>query len=300
MYIISGEGANVDRNSVEIWENTILKSILTEFDAADIFNADETGFFYKRLPKHTLAVRLETCQGTPQSKERLTVLVGANMIGSEKLPLLVIGKSQRPRSFRGANVPVKYVANSNAWMTKIFFLNWLQEWNAELTASNRKIALFLDNCSAHVFEEKDQFSNIKLVYFHPNSTSMSQPMDQGVIYSMKRHYDKIILRERIHSLDEGQSTYIPNILQGIQALVMAWNNVTQGTIYNCFRKANFSNHQNVDDIVEPEAIDEEVYQLMNQLDPDQQFEILDEKEQEMVDEVLSIEKIIDMFKNLNV
>ena len=35
------------------------------------------------------------------SKEHVILLVGANMDGSEKLPLLVIGKYINPRCFRG-------------------------------------------------------------------------------------------------------------------------------------------------------------------------------------------------------
>lgn len=75
---------------------------------------------------------------------------------------------------------------------------------------------------------------------------------------MKRHYDKIILREIIHALDDGRSIYVLNILQRIQTFVMAWNNVSQETISNCFKKAKFLNNQNVENIAETETIKEEI------------------------------------------
>jgi len=74
----------------------------------------------------TLAFKGERCSGGKQSKERVTLLVGANMDGSEKLPLLMIGKSSNPRCFKNVkSKPVEYQANKKAWMTGEVFKNWL-------------------------------------------------------------------------------------------------------------------------------------------------------------------------------
>jgi hypothetical protein len=61
----------------------------------------------------------EKCIGGKKSKERITVLVGSNASGTEKLPLMVIGKSKNPRCFKNAILPdeIKYEANKKAWMT---------------------------------------------------------------------------------------------------------------------------------------------------------------------------------------
>lgn len=45
------------------------------------------------------------------------MLVGSNMSGTEKLPLLVIGKSAKPRAFKNKEVPLGYKSNRKAWMT---------------------------------------------------------------------------------------------------------------------------------------------------------------------------------------
>ena len=63
----------------------------------------------------------DRCIGGKKSKERMTVLVCANMSGTEKLPLLVIGKSAKPRCFKNYKVPVDYEANKKAWMTGNFY-----------------------------------------------------------------------------------------------------------------------------------------------------------------------------------
>ena len=60
----------------------------------------------------------DPCIGGKRSKERVTVLLAANVTGTERLPLLVIGKAQKPRCFKNINnLPVDYRANRKAWMT---------------------------------------------------------------------------------------------------------------------------------------------------------------------------------------
>ena len=48
--------------------------------------------------------------------DRITVLLCSNMSGTEKRPLLVIGKSKRPRSFpkNMQNLPVEYDSSKKA------------------------------------------------------------------------------------------------------------------------------------------------------------------------------------------
>jgi len=56
----------------------------------DIFNADETGLFYRCTPDQIRAFKGERFSGGKQSKECITLLVGANMNESEKFKLLMI------------------------------------------------------------------------------------------------------------------------------------------------------------------------------------------------------------------
>ena len=57
--------------------------------------------------------------GAKEPKSRITVLVAANMDGTEKLPVYVICKSMNPRCFKNVRVPVEYHANKKAWMISI-------------------------------------------------------------------------------------------------------------------------------------------------------------------------------------
>lgn len=85
---------SIDAALVDEW----LPLLSKEFSTSDIFNANETGLFWRMLPDSTMAYHKEQVRGGKQSKERVTVLVGASATG-EKLPLLVIGRSKNPRCF---------------------------------------------------------------------------------------------------------------------------------------------------------------------------------------------------------
>ena len=70
------------------------------YDARDVFNANETGLFWRMLPDKTMAVKGDKCHGGKKSKERITLREGANMDGPEKLQLLVIVKYANTRCFK--------------------------------------------------------------------------------------------------------------------------------------------------------------------------------------------------------
>lgn len=74
-----GESASVDHKSAAAWMMS-LDPIIAEYDPQNIFNVDETGLFFKCLPNETFAFKGDPCFGGKKSKERVTILVGANMV----------------------------------------------------------------------------------------------------------------------------------------------------------------------------------------------------------------------------
>ena len=90
---ICGESAVVNMETVSEWRTDKLPALLSEYAACDVFNADETGLFYKVMPNRTLQLKGEKSHGGKLSKERITVMPVVNMDGSEKLKLFVMGFS---------------------------------------------------------------------------------------------------------------------------------------------------------------------------------------------------------------
>ena len=59
----------------------------------------------------------------------------------------------------------------------------MRDVNKKFQAEGRKVALIIDSCPTHPVIEN--LSHIKLVFLQPNTTSVSQPMDQDVIRCVK-------------------------------------------------------------------------------------------------------------------
>lgn len=183
------------------------------------------------LPDKTLEFKGVDCHGGKNSKERVTVMVCSNMSGNEKLPLLVIGKSKKPRCFKGIKtLPTAYEANKKAWITSELFTAWLKQ------RQKRKVAMIVDNCPAHP-KVKD-LKAITLFFLPPNTTSKTQPMDQGIIQNLKIHYRKLVIMKQLKSIERNKELQI-TVLDALRMLYQAWDRVTEKTIKNCFRHANF-------------------------------------------------------------
>ena len=99
--VMNGESEKVDTVIVENWIYR-LSILTTGYDNKNIFNADETGLFFKCLPSKTLNKKGQKCYNGEKSNDRLTVLFCCSWAG-EKLKPLVIGKSAKPRCFNGTN-----------------------------------------------------------------------------------------------------------------------------------------------------------------------------------------------------
>jgi len=235
--VAAGEAGSVDKQTVDDWL-TCLPQIISDYSPDDIFNMDETGVFYKMLPDRTLCFKDEKCHGGKCAKDRLTAAICTNMSGSEKLPLLVIGKSANPRCFKNVkSLPVDYRANKKAWMTGEMFEEWVVSFDKKIKKKKRKVLLFVDNCPAHV--DVQNLTATKLVFLPPNTTSVLQPCDQGIIYAFKQQYRKRIVRHMLHALEQKKSADI-DVKIAIDFMHAAWNAVSQATIVNCFRKSHFT------------------------------------------------------------
>jgi DDE superfamily endonuclease/Tc5 transposase DNA-binding domain len=238
---MSGESADASEEDANLFKETVLPNLLKNYSADNIFNADETGFFYRCLPNETYGFKNEQCHGGKKSKERLTVMVCANMSGTEKCELLVIGKSRSPRCFKNVrSLPVQYEANKNAWMTSVLFEKWLLKLDEQFLAQQRSVLLFVDNCSAHPKNVQDKLQAIKLEFFPPNMTSKLQPCDLGIIKNIKHYYRESMVKEMIYYIDRNEEMPKLTVLDAVRNLAEVWQTqVKETTIFNCFRKAGF-------------------------------------------------------------
>ncbi|XP_067941901.1 tigger transposable element-derived protein 6-like [Watersipora subatra] len=190
--IVVGESAAVNVGEVEKWKEEVLTPLHQTYTYDDIFNMDETGLFYKLMVDKTLHFKGEKCSGGKLSKERLTVAHCANMSGTEKEVPIVIGKFKNPRCFKNVtNLPCQYYNNKKAWMVSDIFQTWVRDLDCRMTRKNREVLLIIDNCPAH--PTMNGLTSIRLLFTPPNTTSVLQPMDQGIIRTFKSYYHELLV-----------------------------------------------------------------------------------------------------------
>lgn len=244
---ICGEGN--DCADTTTFTEEVLIPLLSQFDPEDIYNADESSLFFKLLPGRTYAFRGEQVIGGRSSKDRVTLMLCSNMDGSDKLRPVIIGKVKNPRVLKTlygmstADLPVDYYSSANGWMTGFIFDKWLSKWNAKLAAKKRNVLLLLDNAPSHVVQT---YSNIRIQFLPPNTTSKLQPMDQGMLRLVKVGYRASISDMYLDGIQNNEEAKVVmkkiNIKVVCDLVVSAWASVKATTIQNCFSKAGILHH----------------------------------------------------------
>ena len=80
----------------------------------------------------------------------------------------------------------------------------------------------------------------------PNTTSLIQPLDRGIIHSFKKNYKTTLLNRILCSGDNLIEPIYKNInlFEAFEKVSSAWNFVTSKTIINCFKVLNDHNDTN--------------------------------------------------------
>ncbi|KAK3888717.1 hypothetical protein Pcinc_007250 [Petrolisthes cinctipes] len=222
----------------------VLPSVLMEFESNDVFHADEIGLLYRILPNKASIHKGDRCAGGSKSKHRVTVLMCTNMTGTEKFPLLVIGKHGKPKCFKNVkSLPVQYLANPKSWMTSEMFTAWLHDLDSWFVQQNRKVLLILPSRPIH--PKSPKLIAVKVLTSPPTFIG---PCKLGIAHSLKRNYRRAVLETLISVMEEGdinskkkkKSKQFPmrlNLLACLHLLAAAWHAVTDVTINNSFQRS---------------------------------------------------------------
>lgn len=223
-------------------KSDILTAVVSEYSPNDIFNAAETGIFFRCLPDSGQQLCCgggDDCHDGGRSKDRVTVLLCTNMSGTEKLKPLVIGKSARPRCFDGIkSLPIDYESNPKAWMTPLLWNKWLKRFDEKMFLENRKIVLFIDKCTAHVVASSLKAITVRFLPID-DASKLLQPLHNGIIQYFKVFYRKEVIR-KITSHIELQRAISIDLLQAARITDKSWRLITTEIISNGFKKAGFS------------------------------------------------------------
>ena len=237
-----GEASEADEEAADMRTNENMQELLKKYEPSDIYNADETLFCFRVLPDSTYVKKSsrKLARGSKIAKDRLTALVCCNLI-DDKHGLLVIGTSHKPRCFKNVRAfPADYSFSKNAWITNGIWSDWLRKWDRSLCFQQRKIALLVDNCYAH--GDVEELKCIEVMRLPPNTTSLIQPCDMGIIRTLKVYCRHQIRARIIDAIEDGCNDSSINantiakrlsVLDALHILAGSWNKLTNETICYC-------------------------------------------------------------------
>uniref|UniRef100_A0A3B3TIL2 DDE-1 domain-containing protein n=1 Tax=Poecilia latipinna TaxID=48699 RepID=A0A3B3TIL2_9TELE len=203
---LHGEAASADTDGVEEYVNNKFKAIIEEggYKPEQVFNMDETGLFWKRMPSCTFIMSDEAkAPGFKSQKDCVTVIMCGNAAGFMTKPGPIY-KSKNPRALKYKNknaLPVYWLHNAQAWMTKVLTSDWFQrrfipevKRNVREKGLDFKVLLLMDNAGGHAADLS--YDGVQIEYLPLNTTSLIQPMDQGIIGAFKALYAQNALQHQ--------------------------------------------------------------------------------------------------------
>ncbi|KAG7154995.1 Jerky protein-like 19 [Homarus americanus] len=259
---IGGEEASADRAAAREFP-PFLREIMEEGQYTDdqVFNMDESGLFWKKLPSKTFVVKnASKIRGRKMQKERITVLFTTNASGTCKLKLSVIHTARKPHAYKSMDMTklnVHWLTARKAWMFSTLSLSWFDDCFVP------DVKKFCEQQNPLLL---DRHPNVKVVFLPPNTTSILQPMDQELICNVKAAFstkkfkllnDYTNTREELRNLsdtttdsksedDEDQQLAVQKILfkqfwrifnikKAVDFLVEAWDQLSVATVRHAWR-----------------------------------------------------------------
>ena len=116
-------------------------------------------------------------------------------------------------------------------MTTSIFQNYLNNISKTI---KRIICILLDNASSHKKDNLTIPSNIVLIYLPPNCTSLFQPLDLGIIHSLKAIYRDLLRNQYYMEFFKAGNWTQSNNKDAIINIVSASQKLTTDTVINCW------------------------------------------------------------------
>lgn len=125
-------------------------------------------------------------------------------------------------------------------MNRLLLFKWLYYFDLYIARTpGRHVILLVDNASPHgTIEIQPNLSNVIVIFLSKNRISVLQPLDFGIIASIKSRFPKHIVRRAVDLIDLGeyQNLYHMKILQASKAIYEIMSAMESEIIRNSGKK----------------------------------------------------------------
>lgn len=220
--------------SIEFWQKW------GHHSPSEIYNADETCIYLDTPPNRMWAERGGSARIDRSQKHsaRMTALLTVRSDG-KKLPIVFIIKGRPDGTIEEREIPTyppghHYFVQENAWMDESVWYKYVVDClRFEIDSPS---VILLDNFDAHVSDQgirvMAEEACVQVCPLPPNSTSVVQPLDVGVMGPFKARLRSLWLQEL-----ETPTTAAAKRLTTIKRAIKAWEWMPSATVISSFDKA---------------------------------------------------------------
>ncbi|KAH9110471.1 hypothetical protein LEN26_013748 [Aphanomyces euteiches] len=210
-----------------------------EFEDSEVINCDETGIYFDTPPRYILTQKGSDASIAHGDKScRLTAVLAARRNG-EKLPIMFVLKG-KPGGYIDTNelylYPPEhlYAVQQNAWIDGERWKFYLD--NVLRPEIIKPSLIVIDKFDAHTTAKniafvEEELSSV-LCTLPPNTTSVLQPLDVGVMGPFKAKLRNLWLRDTNHP-----SSAVEKRMACIKRAIQTWEEISPETIRKAFEKA---------------------------------------------------------------
>ncbi|XP_060129836.1 tigger transposable element-derived protein 1-like [Zootoca vivipara] len=292
--------ASADKEAAKAYPKQ-LKELLDEkgYLPEQVFNAVETGLFWKKMPGRTYISKSEKqAPGFKAANDRVTVLLCGSAAGHLIKPGLLY-RSAVPRALKGKNknlLPVFWQPNKKSWVTAATFLDWFHNCFVpevkrylEEKQLDFKVLLIVADAPGHPKALCFAHDDVEVVFLPPNTASIIQPLDQGVIRCFKATYTRLTFSWIRNTMDTDPNLDVIecwksfNMASCITYIKQAVDAIKPESVNACWRKLwkecvnNFKGFPTIDNEVE------HIVQMARQVGGDGFVDLIEEEVEELID-----------------
>lgn len=222
-------------NAMQDWAGKLLPQMVEGYSRDDVFNGDEFSLSYRNIPKR-MHRSLEE-QGR-YNTEKVTVFVAANWSSSDKLQLVVIGKSKHPVCLKNKEAPIIYRSSQTGLMTREVFEDVMVLFNEHFKQQGRKVLFLVDMCDEHKLLT---LSNLKVDFWPPAAAAKLQPLQQGIIPLLRENYQRLFTEKVLLLTEEGEVPAVRKLTLFDTSFMLhsLWEQVEKDQIAEAFLQAGF-------------------------------------------------------------
>jgi DDE superfamily endonuclease/Tc5 transposase DNA-binding domain/CENP-B N-terminal DNA-binding domain len=222
---------------------------------SSIVNIDEMGICFDPKPSSTLdtkGVKRVDIKTTGRDKQRITIVLGIDLLNNIKINPLLIFKGKTKRCLYNIPLSNSYELGyqQNSWCYEKQFINFLS-----FLPKDKKILLLYDNFKGHKTKAvndyiKKELPLVKVLLLPPNTTSILQPLDVGINKPFKAYIKKKYMEWIIQYVNDYK--IIPKLIMKERKKLLvtwvseSWKNINDTMIKKSFEECGYTTLDKID------------------------------------------------------